>query len=286
MKTSKYVCGLVAAMGLSTAALQADQPDGVYNVLTFNLTATLQATNSPVETNKESTKGTTTTTTDSSKYITTKVKITNKELLKLLTNDNGGAFATGAKLVSDSSDAVLVADKTGTNILYTPSSFTCGQDSDSGDWVQSGTSTTVSVDKGDSTGSSTDSESLTGTGIGAVAYTASLDSTQFLRASGLASSTSTYSYSDVTSSTAETMKESLRESFTGTVAGTCSFNGASGFISGTVSGVKSYSTKTVTPVTDSASTGGVDSTTVWSSGTVVFTVSPVQAQAAEVGKAP
>ena len=127
-KTARAVS--VMAIGLSVLGVQAQNTSAI---LTFSLTALVKAPGSGAPTETKDRAGNVTA--EKTIYKSVKVKITNQDILNLMTNDYGGKFPAGAMLVvtEDSEDsgesggvAIQVSDKTGTNVLWTPESFLVG----------------------------------------------------------------------------------------------------------------------------------------------------------------
>ena len=118
------------AIGLSVLGVQAQNTSAI---LTFSLTALVEAPGSGAWTETKDRAGNVTA--EKTIYKSVKVKITNQDILNLMTNGYGGKFPAGAMLVvtEDSEDsgesggvAIQVSDKTGTNVLWTPESFRVG----------------------------------------------------------------------------------------------------------------------------------------------------------------
>ena len=121
-KTARAVS--VMAIGLSVLGVQAQNTSAI---LTFSLTALVEAAGSGARTETKDRAGNVTA--EKTIYKSVKVKITNQDILNLMTNGYGGKFPAGAMLVvtEDSEDsgesggvAIQVSDKTGTNVLWTP----------------------------------------------------------------------------------------------------------------------------------------------------------------------
>ncbi len=127
----------VMAIGLSVLGVQAQNTSGS-GIFTFSLTALVWGDErDPTETMDKAGN----VIVYKRIYKCVKVKITNQDILNLMTNDYGGKFPAGAMLVitGDAEDfdesggvAIQVSDKTGTNVLWTPESFRIG-DSLTGD---------------------------------------------------------------------------------------------------------------------------------------------------------
>ncbi len=117
----------VMAIGLSVLGVQAQNTSAI---LTFSLTALVEAPGSGARTETKDRAGNVTA--EKTTYKSVKVKITNQDILNLMTNDYGGKFPAGAMLVVTEDDdnffdgPIQVSDKTGTNVLWTPESFRIG----------------------------------------------------------------------------------------------------------------------------------------------------------------
>jgi hypothetical protein len=231
----------VGLIGLSAFCAKAQSPDTpAYDILNFTLTATMPALNSGNTVHK----GTDAKYTDTTKYITRKVKITNKDILALLAADNGASFVRGAKLVG-SEGSVQVVDSKGKDVLYSPDNFSYGSQGDYDD-VISGTHTETHTGTG-TKAIDTEADSTTATTIGNVTYQSPLQTGQFFDVSGKVITIYTRNYShvmiDSMEAPSDTSTEKVKSSFTGTGAGWGLFAPAEvpGVVSGTITGTKSYS---------------------------------------------
>jgi hypothetical protein len=223
MKT--LLLSVVTVVGLSAFSAKAQDMD--YSApVNFKLTGLVQGEDII------SVKGDTTTT----KSVVTKVKITNKEILALLADEAGETFPSGAKLVGNLAESeggfdVVVADKAGTSILYSPDLSLTGDDLE------------VGTGKDSETESDTSSKSAyawTGTTIGSVDFSSSEDS--FLL-EGLTTIKSSGSTSDSDTKSTETDKGSVKASVAGT--GYSASAGGEAIIFGTVTAKWSYKTSEV-----------------------------------------
>lgn len=216
----KLAVGLIAVIGL--LAINAKAQDMDYSApVNFKLTCLVQGED------VESVKGNTTTT----KYVTRQVKITNKDILALLADEAGETFPSGAKLVGDVADGeggcpVVVADKAGTTILYSPQLQISGGDLEVGTGSESETDADTSWKWADT---------WTGTTIGRVEFSGV--GTSFILA-GLTTIKDSSSGSDSETKWTETGKGSFNANVAGT--GFSSSAGGEAVISGTVTGSWSY----------------------------------------------
>jgi hypothetical protein len=227
----KSIIGMAAVLGCAVCCAQA-QTGGGNEVFNFSLVALLPTTNSPVQTVKTNKNKTIVTST--TKNLAAKVKVTNKEILKALVAERGSNFPAGAILVSEGQETIFVSDKTGTNVLFSPTNFTFLREVA----VRVGTNSMVGTGTTNKT-TTTTSWAYTDTGLGGINLASGGYS---FDVRGLVVSTDSWKLSLVQTPTNSTESITLKESFkaTGYGDGTIPPYDESGIFWGTVTGTGSF----------------------------------------------